>query len=72
MNQLDAVKTKLDEMKERYPIFVEYWVKFLKMRELSFIKSIKNCEKAIELMKKNKMDLTPESIFLFLILINEV
>ena len=59
MNQIETVKIK-------------FWKKFLKLRESSFMKSIENCETAIELIKKNNMDLTPESIYLFLILIKEV
>ena len=72
MNQIETVKIKLEKIEEKYPLFVEYWKKFLKLRESSFMKSIENCETAIELIKKNNIDLTPESIYLFLILIKEV
>tara|TARA_Y100000816_G_C25742213_1_gene390543 strand:+ start:124 stop:342 length:219 start_codon:yes stop_codon:yes gene_type:complete len=72
MNDINNVLTKLKKINDKYPLFVECWIKFLKMRETSFLKSIESCENAIELIKKNKNDLTPETIGLVLILINQI
>lgn len=69
---LNDVRTKLEKMEEKYPLFVECWKKFLIMREKSFSNSIEKCDKAIELIKKNNIDLTPETISLLLILTNNL
>jgi hypothetical protein len=70
MDKINHIRIKLQKMEEKYPLFVECWKKFLNMRETSFLKSIENCDKAIELIKKNNIDLTPETIGLLLTLLN--
>lgn len=68
---LNDVRIKLQKMEGNYPLFVECWEKFLKMREKSFSNTIEKCDEAIELMKKSDIDLTPETIGLLLILIKQ-
>ena len=57
---------KLEKLKDQYPTFAKMWVLYLEKREDSFKKSLFNCEKAIDLINKNKMDLTPEAVVLSL------
>jgi len=71
MDEINNIRNQLKKIEEKYPLFVECWTNFLNMREIFFLKSIEKCDDAIKLIKKSNSDLTPESIGLILILINQ-